>query len=144
MSTSVTSFKIWAITIFLNAFFFAVIEFFLGEIWRALGSVIVLLAGFMIGFPFWLLMWLLTDVIMTLPYTATARMVWLAGIHGLLVALLYAAIGLITTGHFDLSEPPLGLLTGTTIAALILALYWNRKAFGKEKTGNAITNPDNL
>ncbi len=139
MSTSVTSFKIWAITVCLNAFLFGLIELFLGNIWAAMGSVIILVVGYIIGFPFWLLMWLLMEVIMAFPYTAIGRIVWLAGILAILVALSYAAAGWITTGHFALSEPPLGILTGTTIAALILALYWNRKAFGKEKAGNAIT-----
>jgi hypothetical protein len=139
MSTSVTSFKIWAITVCLNAFLFGAIELLSGNIWAAMGSVIILVVGYIIGFPFWLLMWLLMEVIMALPYTATGRMTWLAGILSILVALSYAAVGWITTGHFALSEPPLGLLTGTTIAALILALYWNRKAFAKEKAGNTIT-----
>jgi hypothetical protein len=135
MSTSITSFKIWAITVCLNAFLFGLIELLLGNIWAAMGSVIILITGYIIGLPFWLLMWLLMEVIMAFPYSATGRIAWLAGILAILVALSYAAAGWITTDHFALSEPPLGLLTGTTIAALILALYWNRKAFGQKKTG---------
>lgn len=138
MTTSVTSFKIWAITICLNAFLFGAIELLSGNIWLAMSSVIILVMGFIVGLPFWLLLWLLTELIMALPYSTIGRMAWLAGVLAILVALLYATIGLITTGHFGLSGSSLGLLTGTTIAALILALYWNRKAFGKAKTGTDV------
>lgn len=138
MSPSITSFKVWAITVFLNAFLFGIVELLSGDIWAAMGAVIIFIAGYIVSLPFWLLLWLLTEVIMALPYSATGRIAWLVGALGALVALLYAAAAWIITGHFTLSEPPFGVLTGTTIAAMILALYWNRKAFGREKARNSI------
>lgn len=129
MSASVTSFKIWAIAIFLNAFFFGIIELLSGDIWAAMGSVIIFMMGYVIGLPLWLLIWVLTEVILNLPYTAAGRICWLVGVLAVFVALFYAVAAWIVFGDFTLNKPYVGLLTGTTIAALITALCWNRKSF---------------
>lgn len=140
MSAGATSFKIWAITVFLNAFFFGVIELLSGEVWIAMGAVVVLFMGFTISLPFWLLLWVLIEVILRLPYSPLGRICWVACLASAVAALFYAVATWIVLGHFTINEPHVRLLTGTTIAALMVALFWNRKAFGQAEAG--ITKPD--
>ncbi|WP_315818282.1 hypothetical protein [Paraflavitalea speifideaquila] len=78
---------------------------------------------------------------MKLPYSAAGRICWLVCIMGGLVALFYASAVYIVTGQFTLNEPSMALLTGTTIAALILTLYFNRRAFDQEQDSISISKP---
>jgi hypothetical protein len=142
MKPSVISFSIWAITIFLNAVFFGVAELGMGNIGTAIGALAILAMGYVFGLPFWPLLWLLITLIMALPFSAAGRITWLIGILGILVALFYASIAWIITGHFTLHHPLGGLLAGTTIAAMVMAFFFHRKAFGKELAGITNSKPE--
>lgn len=71
----------------------------------------------------------LLKLIMALPYAAAGRICWLAGALAVCTALLYAFIGWIFFDDFSFKNRENVALTGTTIAALIVALYFNRRAF---------------
>lgn len=129
MSAGVTSFKIWIVTVTLNAVFFGIVELLQLEIWSALGAIVIGMAGYIIAFPFWVLTWILLKLIMAFPYSTPGRICWLAGALSGFIVLFYLFIGWILFDDLSFNDHELTSMTGTTIAALIVALYFNRKAF---------------
>jgi hypothetical protein len=55
MSIFTTSFKVWAIAVFLNAFFFGVIMVLWGDFWYLGWAFVALLIGYSAGIIFWLI-----------------------------------------------------------------------------------------
>jgi uncharacterized membrane protein YedE/YeeE len=138
MSTLSSSFRIWALTVSLNAVFFTLIQFGTGDMELAVVSAIICLAGYIIGMPGWLLIWLLMEFIMRFPYSANVRIVWFGCIVSVCVALFYAFMSWTTSRDFSLHDPWLQLLTGTTIAAMIVTLLLDREAFSDAVNSTSI------
>lgn len=134
MSNVGASFRIWFITVLLNALFYAIISLIGGEIFGVLISMALFVVGFVITLPFWLLVLVLIEIVKRLPFSATGRMCWVGGVLAVSVGLFYASISWLLFKQFDLEQPVIGILTGTTIAALIAALYLSRKAFKASDT----------
>lgn len=128
MSAGITSFKIWIGTVTMNAVFFGVVELLRLEILGAFGAIVIGLAGYIIGLPFWILTWMLFKLTISLPYSAIARICWLAGVLSICIIFFYLFIYWLFDGFYFKDREAISL-TGTTIAALIVALYFNRKAF---------------
>ena len=129
MSALATSFKVWAIAVFLNAIFLGVIVVLWGDFWHLYWAFMALLVGYTAGGCFWMLMTVLIKMIMAIPYSAGARICWLACCMSGLVVLFYCLGAWICMDSFSLNDQFVQLLTGTTIAALIIALYWTRSLF---------------
>lgn len=129
MSAIATSFRIWFITVLLNALFYAIISLIGGEIFGVLISTALFVVGFVITLPFWLVVLVLIEIVKRLPFSATGRICWVGGTLAVCIVLFYASISWLLFQQFNLEQPVIGLLTGTTIAALIAALYLSRSAF---------------
>ena len=140
MSAIAMSFRIWFITVLLNALLYGVVSLLGGEVYGVLIAMVLFVVGFVITLPFWLVILVLIEIVMRSPYSATGRLCWLGGAMAAFVALFYACTAWLLFGHFTLNEPAISLLTGTTIAAIIAALFLSRKAFRKTTGDTFIAN----
>lgn len=138
MSKVGASFRIWAITILINAMLFGFIHLLSGNFWVAAQGVTIFFMSFIIGLPFWLITLILVEVTTRMPYSAIGRMCWIAGTMAALIALFYACVSWLVTGRFSLVHRDIALLTGTTIAALLVALFLNRSTFTKAVSNTSI------
>ncbi|MBO9563481.1 MAG: hypothetical protein J7621_11930 [Niastella sp.] len=134
MSPIITSFRIWFITVLLNGLFYAVTCLMQGDFRGILVSMALCVAGFIIGLPFWLVMLALIEIVKRLPYSVTGKMYWLGGTMAICVAFFYACVAWLIFGSFTLNIAGIDQITGTTIAALIAALYLSRNTFRKTVT----------
>lgn len=125
MSPFKIGFKIWGITIFLNAFYLGCIGL-IGNYFEILLSFVVLIAGFFIGLPFLILLVQLIRIARRIPYGITARIYWLSFWVSVSVWLIYAGISWLLDGKVATEARQ---LSGITIAAFITSMWWSRKSF---------------
>lgn len=131
MSTISVAIRIWAKTVFLNAFLFGMWALFTGDIFEMLGAGLVLIGGFIITLPLLILVVPLVTVSNWLPYGIPARTTWLTFFLGLLILALYAVVSLFMDDALFKTGSVVNRLLGTTIAGLLVAVLTTRKSLSK-------------
>jgi hypothetical protein len=128
--------RIWAKTIFLNAFFTGVLGLLTGEMINLFVSMIVLFGGFILTLP--LLMFIAPLVTMSarLPYGIPAKSAWLTFFLILLIVLFYWLFSQVTINGYLEGRSWIGQLTGTTIFGLLVAVVTTRKSLNKLYTAS--------
>jgi hypothetical protein len=131
MSPFSAGLKIWILTVVLNALYFGIASIMSGGYLNAFWSVPVLLVGCMAGLPLLFVFVELIKVMRRAPYSINARIAVLAFWVSVLIALFFVLLNLALTGQFYLQDELMQLLTGTTIAALLTAIFLCRGSLRK-------------
>lgn len=126
--------KIWAKTVFLNAFFWGAGALFTGNIIEVFKSMLLFFGGFIVTLPLLMLIVPLVNVSALLPYNIAARIAWLTFYLIALIVAFYAVYSKVTTHGFFGSQWRDNSLIGTTIAALVVAVITTRKSLVKLHT----------
>jgi hypothetical protein len=125
MSPFRIGFKIWGITVFLNAVYLCFVGIIM-DYFTILVAFVALIAGMFVGLPF---LWLLVQLIRLtrlFPYSNTARICWISFWVSVGVWLFYSAIAWLLDGKVDAEARQ---FAGTTIAAFLTSMWWSRKSF---------------
>jgi len=133
MKTILTSVKIWAKTVFLNAFLFAFWGIFSREAETFIIAIVMLIGGFFVTAPLLLFVEKLMRLSIKLPYSIPARIAWLFYNLVILIVFFYLFVfGVIGDHAFDIkSVLP---ATGVTSVALLIAILTTRKSLNKINT----------
>ena len=140
MDIVITSFKVWFYTVLFNAALFGVLSAVQLKPVMLLAVPILIVGGLIVGLPFLVLNIILVKAASLLPYSPAGKICWIAAIQSAFVGLFYMSIEYALENRFSLFDPYVQFLTGTTIAALVIALYVNRSDF---KASTAIERTDN-
>lgn len=131
MITLSVSAKIWAKTVFLNAFFWGVGALFAGDIFEVFKAALYLFGGFVVTLPVLMVMVPLVNISTILPYGINARTAWLAFYFIVLIILFYGLYSKIANDEFYYRNWRGYSVMGTTIAALLVAVITTRKSLVK-------------
>lgn len=126
MSPSGLSFRIYGITVFLNALTFAGTSLWLGNVGDFFMSFPLFFLGIVVAFPVLLILILLMRLSIRIPYSSEARAVWLVWWMSVAILLLYSSYFRLFTWAFDLD---ISIITGITIVTFIVTFVVNRKAY---------------
>ena len=115
--------RIWVKTVVLNAFLWGVWNVLRGSIWEALGSILLLLGGFVVALPLLMFIVPLVNVSTLLDYSIPAKIAWLTFYLIIMIILFYRLIPIGDSLAFQ--------LTGFTIGGLLIAVVTTRKSLNK-------------
>jgi len=115
--------RIWVKTVALNAFLWGVWSVLRGSIWEALGSILLLLGGFVVALPLLMFIVPLVNVSTLLDYSIPAKIAWLTFYLIVMIILFYRLIPMGDSLAFQ--------LTGFTIGGLLIAVVTTRKSLNK-------------
>jgi hypothetical protein len=115
--------RIWVKTVVLNAFLWGVWNVLSGSIWEALGSILLLLGGFVVTLPLLMFIVPLVNVSTLLDYSIPAKIAWLTFYLIIMIILFYRLIPIGDSLAFQ--------LTGFTIGGLLIAVVTTRKSLNK-------------
>jgi hypothetical protein len=130
LSTSVAA-RIWAKTVFLNAFFTGMVGLLTGEMVNVFLSIVVLLGGFILTLPLLMLIVPLVTMSARLPYNIPAKSAWLTFFLSILIVLFYWLLSMVTNDGFFEGRSWIGRLAGTTIGGLLIAVLTTRRSLNK-------------
>ncbi|WP_205509411.1 hypothetical protein [Longitalea arenae] len=123
--------KLWWKTVFLNALFFGTWAALTGDIFDMLGSVIVLVAGYITTVPLIIIIAPLLNISTMLPYSIPARIAWLTFHLIIVVVLFYMFFSVIEKGALFVPDSYAVQLMRTTIAGLLIAVFTTRRSITK-------------
>ena len=126
MSPFRMGFKIWGITVFLNAVYLSFVGLIMSSGYNIMLSFIVLFGGVFVGLPFLFLLVQLIRLVRRLPYSIAARICLIFFWVSVGIWLFYSAISWVLDGKVDAEAR---LLAGTTIAAFLTSMWRSRKSF---------------
>jgi hypothetical protein len=130
LSTSVAA-RIWAKTVFLNAFFTGMFGLLTGEMINVFVSIVVLIGGFILTLPLLMIITPLVAMSARLPYNIPAKSAWLTFFLSILIVLFYWLLSNITNGGYLEGRFWIGQLAGTTIGGLLIAVLTTRRSLNK-------------
>ena len=123
--------KIWAKTIFLNAFLFGIISTFNGDFLGMLGAGLILIGGLITTLPLLILIAPLIGVSNRLPYGIPAKTTWLTFFLLLLIVLIYMWASWMLDDTLFKAGSIENRLLGTTIAGLLIAVLTTKRSLNK-------------
>jgi hypothetical protein len=123
MSPIPVAVKIWAKTVFINAFFWGVWSVLRGNILDAFGSILILLGGIIVTLPLLMFIVPLVNVSTLLDYSIPAKIAWLTFYLIVMIILFYRLI--------PIGDSLALQLTGFTIGGLLIAVITTRKSLNK-------------
>jgi hypothetical protein len=125
--------KIWAKTVFLNAFLFGITLLFKADIMGFFIGIILLFGGFIVSMPLLLAVVPLINISTRLPYRIPARIAWLTFYLIVLIILFFMLLSSLTR-ESDFSASILKLLMWLSILSVLVAVITTRKSLYKLNT----------
>jgi hypothetical protein len=133
MSNALLGLRVWFVTVALTVVFTCLLLLFEADTylsWDAIGAVFfMLIAGVIVGLPFLLLTIMLIAIAKRLPYSGAGRLVWVFVVNSIFVLLYYETVGYLLDGKFGIVDEFSRTIAGTTIAAYLVSLWFNRRGF---------------
>jgi hypothetical protein len=120
------SFRMYGITVFINALVFAIVSLLVGNITDFFMSFVLLFVGVLFASPLLVILTQLMKAVTRIPYSNTARAGWLVWWMSVSIAISYATYFRLLIWAVDLAP---NIMAGITIVAFIVTFVLNRKSF---------------
>lgn len=141
MKASWVGFRIWIVTVLLTVLtmgIFIVIDALYVSLQDLISGILLMsFVGLVVSIPFLVLTISLIHIVKRFPYDLAGKMAWLFAMESIFVLLFYAGLEYLIDGRFGIANDFARMLTGTTIAAFLVALYLIRGAFARASAGSS-------